>query len=138
MRRYVPSASNRVSSTPTLSRPAFQGAGMHPGGGPNRAKTISSREARRYSVGADRMSGPHLHKESSTMRTQLVAALAALAVLGSAACAANPVVVIETSLGNIKVELNEEKAPVTVKNFLKYVDDKHYNGTVFHPALPTF
>jgi cyclophilin family peptidyl-prolyl cis-trans isomerase len=72
------------------------------------------------------------------MRMQLVAALVGLAVLGSAACAANPVVVIETSLGNVKVELNEEKAPITVKNFLKYVDDKHYDGTVFHRVIPTF
>src|SRR5947209_1112993 len=77
-------------------------------------------------------------KESSPMRTQLVAALVALALVGGTARAANPVVIIETSVGNIKVELNEEKAPITVKNFLKYVDDKHYDGTVFHRVIPTF
>lgn len=47
-------------------------------------------------------------------------------------------VVIETSMGNIEVELNREKAPVTVENFLKYVDDKHYDGTVFHRVIKGF
>src|SRR5580693_1479690 len=50
----------------------------------------------------------------------------------------NPVVVIETSMGSIKVELFEDKAPITVKNFLKYVEDKHYDGTVFHRVKPDF
>jgi peptidyl-prolyl cis-trans isomerase B (cyclophilin B) len=50
----------------------------------------------------------------------------------------NPVVLIETSEGNIKVELNEEKAPITVKNFLGYVDDKFYDGTVFHRVINGF
>jgi peptidyl-prolyl cis-trans isomerase B (cyclophilin B) len=59
--------------------------------------------------------------------------LAAVAVGG--ARAANPIVVIETSLGNIKVELFEDKAPITVKNFLGYVDDKFYDGTVFHRVI---
>jgi cyclophilin family peptidyl-prolyl cis-trans isomerase len=54
------------------------------------------------------------------------------------ATAANPVVVIETSLGTIKLELDSEKAPVTVKNFLGYVDDKFYDGTVFHRVIPGF
>jgi cyclophilin family peptidyl-prolyl cis-trans isomerase len=49
-----------------------------------------------------------------------------------------PVVVIDTSMGTIKVELNEEKAPVTVKNFLSYVDDKFYDGTIFHRVIPDF
>jgi cyclophilin family peptidyl-prolyl cis-trans isomerase len=50
----------------------------------------------------------------------------------------NPVVVIETSLGNIDVELNAEKAPETVKNFLSYVKDKFYDGTVFHRVWDGF
>lgn len=57
------------------------------------------------------------------------------AVAAGGARAANPVVVIETSMGNIKVELFEDKAPITVKNFLAYVDDKHYDGTVFHRVI---
>jgi cyclophilin family peptidyl-prolyl cis-trans isomerase len=52
--------------------------------------------------------------------------------------AANPVVLIETSMGNIKVELFEDKAPITVKNFLQYVEDKHYDGTIFHRVIPKF
>lgn len=57
------------------------------------------------------------------------------AVAAGGARAANPVVVIETSMGNIKVELFEDKAPITVKNFLAYTDDKHYDGTVFHRVI---
>src|SRR5215510_15488348 len=45
---------------------------------------------------------------------------------------ANPVVVIDTSLGAIKVELFADKAPLTVKNFLQYADDHFYDGTIFH------
>lgn len=52
--------------------------------------------------------------------------------------AKNPVVVIETNMGTIEVELNEEKAPVSVKNFLGYVDDKFYNGTIFHRVINNF
>jgi len=47
-------------------------------------------------------------------------------------------VVIETSMGTIKVELYPDKAPITVKNFLAYADDKFYDGTVFHRVIPTF
>jgi cyclophilin family peptidyl-prolyl cis-trans isomerase len=50
----------------------------------------------------------------------------------------NPVVVMNTSLGTIKIELYEKKAPITVKNFLQYVDDKHYDGTIFHRTIPNF
>ena len=53
----------------------------------------------------------------------------------TAARAANPVVVMETSMGTIKIELFEDKAPITVKNFLAYVDDKHYDGTIFHRVI---
>ncbi len=52
--------------------------------------------------------------------------------------AANPVVLVETSMGNFKVELFEDKAPVTVKNFLQYVNDKHYENTVFHRVISDF
>lgn len=50
----------------------------------------------------------------------------------------NPVVVIDTSLGKIKLELYAAKAPITVKNFLKYVEDKHYDNTVFHRVMQRF
>jgi cyclophilin family peptidyl-prolyl cis-trans isomerase len=52
-----------------------------------------------------------------------------------AAQAANPVVVMETSTGTIKIELFEQKAPITVKNFLAYTDDKFYDGLIFHRVL---
>src|SRR4051812_23292303 len=45
---------------------------------------------------------------------------------------------METSAGTIKLELYPDKAPLTVKNFLQYVDDKFYDGTVFHRVIPTF
>ncbi|MDA1315775.1 MAG: peptidylprolyl isomerase [Acidobacteria bacterium] len=51
---------------------------------------------------------------------------------------AMPVVVMETSKGTIKIELNPERAPVTVKNFLEYVDAKFYDGTIFHRVMPNF
>ena len=41
-------------------------------------------------------------------------------------------VTMKTSMGEITIELNEDKAPITVKNFLQYVDSEFYNGTVFH------
>jgi cyclophilin family peptidyl-prolyl cis-trans isomerase len=50
----------------------------------------------------------------------------------------NPMVLISTSMGDIKVELDEQKAPVTVKNFLGYVNDKYYDGTIFHRVIPSF
>ncbi len=45
---------------------------------------------------------------------------------------------IETSKGSIVVELNEEKAPITCKNFLQYVQDKFYDGTIFHRVIKGF
>lgn len=47
-------------------------------------------------------------------------------------------VVMETSLGTIKIELFEAQAPITVKNFLQYVDDKFYDGTIFHRVIDNF
>lgn len=47
-------------------------------------------------------------------------------------------VVIETSKGTIKAELFEDKAPITVKNFLAYVDEKFYDNTIFHRVIPNF
>jgi cyclophilin family peptidyl-prolyl cis-trans isomerase len=75
------------------------------------------------------------------VKRYLLLALAAGGMMGTTSCQAadkNPVVVIDTSLGTVKVELNEEKAPITVKNFLSYVDAKHYDNTVFHRVIPDF
>ena len=45
---------------------------------------------------------------------------------------------LETSMGDIVIELDEQKAPVTVKNFLKYIEAGFYDGTVFHRVIPGF
>jgi peptidyl-prolyl cis-trans isomerase B (cyclophilin B) len=45
---------------------------------------------------------------------------------------------IRTSMGDIKLELFTEEAPETVKNFLGYVDDGHYNNTIFHRVIDSF
>ncbi len=50
----------------------------------------------------------------------------------------NPVVVIATNLGDITVELNREKAPKTVENFLSYVKEDFYKDTIFHRVIPGF
>jgi len=45
---------------------------------------------------------------------------------------------LETSMGNIVIELNEQAAPVTVKNFLGYVEESFFDGTIFHRVIPGF
>ena len=66
-----------------------------------------------------------------------------LVVLSAAAAspgalAADPQVDLRTNVGTMRVELYPEKAPKTVENFLKYVRDGHYDGTVFHRVIPGF
>lgn len=51
---------------------------------------------------------------------------------------ANPVVVMETSLGTITIELDQDRAPKSVENFLAYVSSGFYEGTVFHRVIPNF
>lgn len=51
---------------------------------------------------------------------------------------ANPVVVLETSLGDITIELRQDRAPVSVQNFLAYAKSGHYDGTIFHRVLRGF
>ena len=60
------------------------------------------------------------------------------AVVAPGALAADPQVDVKTSMGNIRVELYPAKAPKTVENFLQYVKDGHYNGTIFHRVIPGF
>ena len=50
----------------------------------------------------------------------------------------NPTVVVKTSMGSVTIELYPDKAPETVKNFLQYVADKHYDGTIFHRVISNF
>ena len=49
-----------------------------------------------------------------------------------------PYVELETTMGNIVIELNQEKAPNTVANFLEYVKSGHYDGTIFHRVIDGF
>lgn len=62
----------------------------------------------------------------------------ATAVGAGVANAENPRVVFETTAGEIHLELFAEEAPVTVENFLAYVEDGFYDGTIFHRVIPGF
>ena len=66
--------------------------------------------------------------------------LALIITTGSTARAerSHPLVKLETSMGEITLELYPDKAPATVANFLQYVKDGSYNGTIFHRVIPTF
>jgi cyclophilin family peptidyl-prolyl cis-trans isomerase len=70
----------------------------------------------------------------------VVVGAACLLALPASLCAGekNPVVVLDTSKGAIEIELYADKAPETVKNFLAYVNDKFYDGTVFHRVIGNF
>jgi len=64
--------------------------------------------------------------------------LAAKVSKSAASAPARPRVEFETSLGNFTIELYPDKAPITVQNFLRYVDEGYYEGTVFHRVMPNF
>jgi len=51
---------------------------------------------------------------------------------------ADPVVEVATNFGTFVIQLDQARAPKSVENFLKYVDSKHYDGTIFHRIIPTF
>lgn len=50
----------------------------------------------------------------------------------------NPTVLVHTNMGDMTIELYQDKAPITVKNFLQYVNDGHYKGTIFHRVIDGF
>jgi peptidyl-prolyl cis-trans isomerase A (cyclophilin A)/peptidyl-prolyl cis-trans isomerase B (cyclophilin B) len=68
----------------------------------------------------------------------LLAALSLLASFAAYAATSNPQVEVRTSMGAFTIELYPENAPNTVQNFLQYVKEGHYNGTVFHRVIPGF
>lgn len=80
------------------------------------------------------------------MQTQLASqarrAFMALSLLGAMVLCAHAQaatsVQFQTSVGDFVIELNAEKAPKTVENFLQYVNDKHYEGTIFHRVMDGF
>jgi len=73
-------------------------------------------------------------------RGQRVAAIAVTSalLLGASEAAHAQKVKLATSAGDIVIELDKAKAPKTVDNFVAYVKDGHYNGTVFHRVIPNF
>jgi cyclophilin family peptidyl-prolyl cis-trans isomerase len=73
-----------------------------------------------------------------TALRKLLALLALSTLAAEAALAADPRVELKTNRGAIVIELNQAKAPKTVANFLQYVKDGHYNGTVFHRVIDGF
>ena len=81
-----------------------------------------------------------LHRRGfARLATALTTSLAlALAFTARAQDSKAPRVRLSTSLGDIVVELDPAKAPKTVENFLQYVKDKHYDGTVFHRVIDNF
>ena len=68
----------------------------------------------------------------------LAAALSIASAAGTAWAQAAPRVKLSTTAGDIVLELAPDKAPKTVENFLQYVKDKHYDGTVFHRVIDGF
>ena len=60
------------------------------------------------------------------------------AKLNDSTSPASTVVVMKTTKGTIRIELNAAKAPLSVANFLRYVDERHFDGTIFHRVMPGF
>jgi peptidyl-prolyl cis-trans isomerase A (cyclophilin A) len=67
-----------------------------------------------------------------------VALVCLIAGIASAEGKKNPVVVMETSLGNVKIELFEKEAPASVGNFLEYANSGFYSDTIFHRVIANF
>ncbi|GAA4429030.1 peptidylprolyl isomerase [Acidovorax lacteus] len=78
-----------------------------------------------------------ISRRQTTLRLA-AAVLAAACGMGAVHAQDAPRVKLVTSLGEIVVELNPAKAPKSVENFLQYVKDKHYDGTVFHRVIDGF
>ncbi len=71
--------------------------------------------------------------------SKFVAVIGAMCLSANLGLAADPVTIdFTTSEGVIRIELDAEKAPVTVKNFVSYVKSGHYDGTIFHRVIPNF
>jgi peptidyl-prolyl cis-trans isomerase A (cyclophilin A) len=68
----------------------------------------------------------------------LISTLALPSSVSAQADDTKPVVILDTSMGKITIELDKEKAPITVENFLKYVDAGFYDNLIFHRVIPRF
>jgi peptidyl-prolyl cis-trans isomerase A (cyclophilin A) len=71
------------------------------------------------------------------MKLTLIVALSAM-LYANQAFSADPQVEIKTTMGTVTLELYADKAPKSVENFLQYVKDGHYKGTIFHRVIPGF
>jgi len=80
---------------------------------------------------------PSLTPFSTRLFSRLAVAGGAM-LLSAAALAADPQVALKTSMGEIVLELDQEKAPITVANFLQYVKSGFYKGTIFHRVIDGF
>jgi len=72
------------------------------------------------------------------MKLRQIVIIASALLLNVTAVADNPVVKFETTAGDFTLELNQEKAPVTVENFMGYVNDGYFEGTIFHRIINGF
>ena len=75
------------------------------------------------------------------MFKKMLSAVALICLVAGIACAEgkkNPVVTMETSLGNVKIELFEKEAPISVRNFLDYTKSGFYSDTIFHRVIANF
>jgi len=79
-----------------------------------------------------------IHTRRSLIRLAATLAAAAAFATAAPAWAANPKVKFVTSEGSFTIELYQDKAPKTVENFLQYVKNKHYDGTIFHRVIKDF
>ncbi len=74
------------------------------------------------------------------LMTRAVRIFIALFVLiyatSGAMAAGKPIVTFKTTMGDFTVQLDPQKTPITVANFLQYVRDGHYDGTIFHRVIP--
>ena len=75
-----------------------------------------------------------------SLRTLVLVGIFVLTALGTSDTAAqgNPVVVMKTNIGEVTIELFQDKAPISVANFLAYANDGYYSGTVFHRVIQQF
>jgi peptidyl-prolyl cis-trans isomerase A (cyclophilin A) len=79
-----------------------------------------------------------LHHPRRAFGARVAALLCGLALSSAVLAADSPQVALKTSMGEIVLELNPEKAPVTVANFLQYVKSGFYKGTIFHRVIDGF
>ena len=79
---------------------------------------------------------PYIEQKRKLMRSLVLASI--LAFCMNASGQSNPIVVMDTSMGTIKIELRPDLTPITVENFLRYVENGYYNGLIFHRVINGF